>query len=200
VGIRKLSDQAFALRGLTHRIAGVVMVLSGVWHIWYLAFTAPGRKLFKDLLPQWRDVTDPWAVLKYNLGLAATKPAFGRFCYIEKAEYWAMAWGTILMALTGAILWFDNTSMGYITKLGFDVARIVHFYEAILATLAIIVWHFYFVIFNPEVYPMNLAWLTGRMSEKEMLEEHPLQLAEIKAAEEAAKAHPAKPSGDQPKH
>ncbi|MBK8857894.1 MAG: cytochrome b/b6 domain-containing protein [Opitutaceae bacterium] len=187
VGIRKLSDQAFALRGLTHRVAGVVMVLSGVWHIWYLAFTANGRKLFKDLLPQWRDVTDPWHVLKYNLGLSATKPAFGRFCYIEKAEYWAMAWGTILMALTGVILWFDNTSMGYITKLGFDIARIVHFYEAILATLAIIVWHFYFVIFNPEVYPMNLAWLTGRMSEKEMLEEHPLQLAELKAAE-AAKA------------
>lgn len=183
VGIRKLSDQAFALRGLTHRVAGVVMVLSGVWHIWYLAFTANGRKLFKDLLPQWRDVTDPWHVLKYNLGLSATKPAFGRFCYIEKAEYWAMAWGTILMALTGVILWFDNTSMGYITKLGFDIARIVHFYEAILATLAIIVWHFYFVIFNPEVYPMNLAWLTGRMSEKEMLEEHPLQLAELKAAE-----------------
>ena len=198
VGIRQLSDQAFALRGLTHRVAGVVMVLSGVWHIGYLAFTATGRKLFQDLLPRWRDVTDPLAVLKYNLGLAATKPAFGRFCYIEKAEYWAMAWGTILMAVTGAILWFDNTSMGYITKLGFDIARIIHFYEAVLATLAIIVWHFYFVIFNPEVYPMNLAWLTGRMSEKEMLEEHPLQLAEIKAAEESAKA--AKPeSSDPPK-
>jgi cytochrome b subunit of formate dehydrogenase len=187
VGIRKLSDQAFELRSLSHRIAGVVMVLSGVWHIGYLAFSAAGRKLFKDLLPEWRDVTDPWKILKYNLGLASTKPAFGRFCYIEKAEYWAMAWGTILMALTGAILWFDNTSMGYITKLGFDIARIIHFYEAVLATLAIIVWHFYFVIFNPEVYPMNLAWLTGKMSEKEMLEEHPLQLAEIKAAE-AAKA------------
>lgn len=188
VGIRQLSDSAFELRSLSHRIAGVVMVLSGVWHLWYLAFTANGRKLFRDLLPQWRDVTDPWHVVRYNLGLSATKPAFGRFCYIEKAEYWAMAWGTILMALTGAILWFDNTSMGHITKLGFDIARIIHFYEAILATLAIIVWHFYFVIFNPEVYPMNLAWLTGRMSEKEMLEEHPLQLAELKAAEEAAKA------------
>lgn len=187
VGIRKLSDSAFELRGLAHRIAGVAMVLSGVWHLWYLAFTVNGRKLLKDLLPQWRDVTDPWHVLKYNLGLSATKPAFGRFCYIEKAEYWAMAWGTILMAVTGAILWFDNTSMGYITKLGFDIARIIHFYEAVLATLAIIVWHFYFVIFNPEVYPMNLAWLTGRMSEQEMLEEHPLQLEELKAAE-AAKA------------
>ncbi len=198
VGIRQLSDSAFELRSLVHRIAGVVMVLSGVWHLWYLAFTANGRKLFKDLLPQWRDVTDPWHVLKYNLGLSATKPAFDRFCYIEKAEYWAMAWGTILMALTGAILWFDNTSMGYITKLGFDIARIVHFYEAILATLAIIVWHFYFVIFNPEVYPMNLAWLTGRMSEQEMLEEHPLQLAEIKAAEAAQAEKAAKEETPKP--
>ena len=124
-------------------------------------------------------------MLKYNLGLAPDKPAFGRFCYIEKAEYWAMAWGTMLMAATGAILWFENASMGHFTKLGFDIARTVHFYEATLATLAIIVWHFYFVVFNPDVYPMNLAWLTGRMSEGEMMEEHPLQLEEMKATERA---------------
>ncbi|MFM9031166.1 MAG: hypothetical protein ACKOTF_10900, partial [Opitutaceae bacterium] len=82
----------------------------------------------------------------------------------------------IVMAVTGGILWFDNTFMGILTKLGSDIARTVHFYEAVLATLAIIVWHFYFVIFNPDVYPMNLAWLTGRLSEREMLEEHPLEL------------------------
>ncbi len=184
-GIRHLSAQAFELRGLAHRIASVVMLASGVWHVCYLAFTAPGRALFCAMLPRWRDVTDPWGVLKYNLGLAKEKPAFGRFCYIEKAEYWAMAWGTALMTLTGAILWFDNASMGYITKLGFDISRLVHFYEAVLATLAIIVWHFYWIIFNPDVYPMNLSWLTGRMSEGEMLEEHPLQLEEMKAAERA---------------
>ena len=91
------------------------------------------------------------------------------------------------MTLTGIILWFDNTSMGYFTKLGFDISRTIHFYEAVLASLAIVVWHFYFVIFNPDIYPMNLSWLTGRMSEKEMLEEHPLHLAELKAAEEAAR-------------
>jgi cytochrome b subunit of formate dehydrogenase len=183
VGIRHLSSGAFELRSLAHRVASVIMLGSGVWHVCYLAFTATGRKLFLDILPRWRDVTDPWRVLKYNLGLAPDKPAFGRFCYIEKAEYWAMAWGTALMTLTGAILWFDNASMGYITKLGFDIARLVHFYEAILATLAIIVWHFYWIIYNPDVYPMNLSWLTGRMSEGEMLEEHPLQLEEMKNAE-----------------
>jgi len=197
VAIRNLTVRGFEWRGWIHRGAGVVMLLAGLWHFAYLAFTARGRQLFLDLLPRWRDVTDPIAVMKYNLGLAPTKPAFGRFCYIEKAEYWAMMWGTFLMGVTGAILWFDNTSIGLLSKLGFDISRTVHFYEAILATLAIIVWHFYFVIFNPDVYPMNLGWLTGRMSEEEMLEEHPAELARLKA-EEAAKTLPAPPPPDKP--
>ena len=84
------------------------------------------------------------------------------------------------MGVTGVILWFENTSMGLFTKLGFDISRTIHFYEAVLATLAIIVWHFYFVIFNPDVYPMNLSWLTGRVSEREMREDHPLELERLK--------------------
>ncbi len=194
VSIRRLSSRAFEWRSLAHRIAGVVMLVGGLWHVGYLAFTASGRKLLADLLPRWRDVTDPWRVLRYNLGLADEKPAFGRFSYIEKTEYWALVWGTLLMGLTGAILWFENASMGHLTKLGFDAARTVHFYEAVLATLAIIVWHFYFVIFNPDIYPMNLAWLTGRMSAGEMLEEHPLQLEEMNAAERAASGAESGPS------
>jgi cytochrome b subunit of formate dehydrogenase len=186
VAIRQFSSRAFDLRSLVHRAAGVIMLSAGVWHACYLAFTKPGRKLFRDLLPRWRDLTDPWYVFKYNIGISPDKPAFGRFCYIEKAEYWALVWGTLLMGVTGAILWFENASMGWITKLGFDAARSVHFYEAILATLAIVVWHLYFVIFNPDVYPMNLAWLTGRMSEQEMIDEHPLQLEQLKAQERTA--------------
>ncbi len=185
-GIRNLSARAFEWRSLIHRVAGVALLGAGAWHLGYLAFTRPGRALFRALLPRWRDLTDPWKVLRYNFGLSPTKPAFPRFSYIEKAEYWALVWGTLLMGVTGAILWFDNTSMGLITKLGFDISRTIHFYEAILATLAIIVWHFYFVIFNPDVYPMNLAWLTGRMSEEEMHEEHPLELARLKAEQPAA--------------
>ncbi len=188
VGIRNLSTQAFELRSWAHRIAGVIMLTAGAWHIWYLSCTKPGRSLLKDLLPKWRDLTDPWGVFKYNVGLSKTKPAFGRFSYIEKAEYWALVWGTLLMGVTGVVLWFENASMGLFTKRGFDIARTVHFYEAILATLAIIVWHFYFVIFNPDIYPMNLSWLTGRMSEQEMLEEHPAELERLKAEE--AKRNP----------
>jgi hypothetical protein len=68
----------------------------------------------------------------------------------------------------------------------------VHYFEAILATLAIIVWHFYFVIFNPDVYPMNLSWLTGHMSEEEMESEHPLELQRLK--KERGEASPDKDS------
>jgi len=177
--IRSLSPHTFEWRSLIHRIAGVVMLVAGAWHIWYLLLTRPGRGLLRDLWPRWRDFTDPFKVLRFNLGLSPTKPSFGRFSYIEKTEYWAMVWGTILMGLTGVLLWFENTSIGMITKLGYDISRTVHYYEAILATLAIIFWHFYFVIFNPDVYPMNLSWLTGRMSEREMLEEHPAELVRL---------------------
>ena len=180
VAIRDISSRAFIARGLIHRLAGVVLIAASLWHAGYLIFTPDGRRLFRDLLPVWRDLTDPWKVLRYNLGFAPEKPRFGRFSYIEKTEYWTLIWGTVLMGATGVLLWFENTSIGLFTKLGFDISRTVHFYEAILATLAILVWHFYFVIFNPDIYPMNLAWLTGRVSEREMLDDHPLELERLK--------------------
>jgi formate dehydrogenase gamma subunit len=189
VAIRSVSSSAFVARGLIHRLAGVVLIVSGLWHVGYLVFTKKGRRLFRDLLPAWRDVVDPWKVLRYNLGFAPEKPKFDRFSYIEKAEYWALIWGTVLMGVTGIILWFENTSMGLFTKLGFDISRTVHFYEAILATLAILVWHFYFVIFNPDIYPMSLAWLTGRVSEREMKEDHPLELERLKQEDAGADSH-----------
>jgi cytochrome b subunit of formate dehydrogenase len=87
------------------------------------------------------------------------------------------------MAVTGVILWFDNTFLGLLTKLGWDIARTIHYYEAWLATLSIIVWHFYFVIFNPDIYPINVAFWKGTLTEEEMEEEHPLELEEIHRAE-----------------
>jgi hypothetical protein len=87
------------------------------------------------------------------------------------------------MTATGIILWFDNTFLGILTKLWWDVSRTVHYYEAWLATLSIIVWHFYFVIFNPDTYPINLAFWKGTITEEEMEEEHPLELEEIKRRE-----------------
>ncbi|HEU5180273.1 MAG TPA: cytochrome b/b6 domain-containing protein, partial [Candidatus Polarisedimenticolia bacterium] len=179
-GIRRLSDHAFDLRSLSHRTAAVVMIGASLAHLYYLACTRRGREFFKDMLPCRRDVTDARQNLLHNLGLPAAKPRFGRFSYMEKMEYWALVWGTLVMAVTGVIMAFENLFISWLTKLGWDISRTVHFYEAWLATLAIIVWHLYYVIFNPEVYPMNTAWLSGRMPESVMAEEHPLELEALR--------------------
>jgi formate dehydrogenase gamma subunit len=193
--VRNLSPVMFELRGLIHRIAAVVMVLASLYHVYYLLFVPRGKQLLRDFLPVRKDLTDAIGVVKYNLGLSKEKPQFARFNYAEKAEYWALIWGTVVMTLTGFILWFENTFLGILTKLGWDIARTVHYYEAWLAMLSILVWHFYFVIFNPDAYPVNLAFLKGTVTEEEMEEEHPLELERIKAQEAAQRAFEEKESG-----
>ncbi len=183
VPIRNISPLMFDIRGIVHRIAGVILVLVSLYHLYYIFFVTRGKQLIRDLLPTLRDAADAVGVLKYNLGISEVKPKFGRFSYIEKSEYWALIWGTIVMAATGFVLWFDNTFLGLLTKLGWDVARTIHYYEAWLATLSIIAWHFYFVIFNPDIYPINLAFWKGTLTEEEMADEHPLELENIRNAE-----------------
>ncbi len=183
--IRDISEDAFVWRSLIHRIAAVVMVAISLYHIYYLSFTRRGRQLLFDLMPRLQDVKDAIGVFKFNIGISSVKPKLGRFSYIEKSEYWALVWGTLIMTVTGVIMWFNNYFMGLLSKLGWDVARTIHYYEAWLAFLAIVVWHFYFVMFNPDVYPMNLAWLRGTITEEEMADEHPLELEEYKKQKES---------------
>jgi cytochrome b subunit of formate dehydrogenase len=175
-GIRHLSGHAFEARSISHRIAAIIMVVASIVHLGYLALTPRGRRFFLDMLPRRGDLTNATRNILYNVGLSRQKALFHRFSYMEKMEYWALVWGTLVMAVTGTIMAFENYFISLITKLGWDISRTVHFYEAWLATLAIVVWHLYYVIFNPEVYPMNTAWLSGRLPESVMAEEHPLEL------------------------
>ena len=100
--------------------------------------------------------------IRYFAGRRSDPPPAGRLGYPEKMEYLALMWGLLVMAVTGFLLWFDNALLRFLPKWVGDVATVIHFYEAILASLAILIWHLYFVIFDPVVYPMDPAWLTGR--------------------------------------
>jgi cytochrome b subunit of formate dehydrogenase len=183
--IRDLSEEGFEYRSLIHRISAIVMIAVCFYHIYYVSLTQRGRQLVKDLWPNLKDVTDAIGVAKFNLGLSKEKPMLDRFSYVEKAEYWALVWGTIVMTLTGLLMWIYADYVGSFTKLQWDIARTIHYYEAWLAFLAIVVWHFYFVIFNPNVYPMSLAWVKGTLTEEEMADEHALELDRIKKAKAA---------------
>lgn len=177
---------AFEARGVIHRIASVIMVGVSLYHTYYIIFTPRGRQLVKDLWVKKQDLFDMLSQLGYLIGKKDEHTKFGRFSYIEKMEYWAVVWGTVVMGITGSVLWFENIFLKVINTTGMDIATTIHYYEAILASLAILVWHFYFIFFNPDVFPMNKAWFKGTLSREEMEHEHPLELEQIEAAEQGA--------------
>jgi formate dehydrogenase gamma subunit len=173
------------VRSYIHRVAGTVMIVTSVFHVYYVIRYKEGRKLIHDLLPTYKDATDMRDVLLYYTGFSKQKPEFLRFSYAEKMEYWALVWGTIVMAVTGLMAWFKVPVGNLLSRWTIDVGVTIHFYEAILATLAIVVWHFYMVIFDPDVYPMNWAWYDGKMTLEQYREEHGLDTQTILNAMQA---------------
>ncbi|OFW36549.1 MAG: hypothetical protein A3J28_06935 [Acidobacteria bacterium RIFCSPLOWO2_12_FULL_60_22] len=149
------------VRAWLHRIAGAGMIAAAVLHLAYLATNPDARRRWRNFLPRKTDWTEFRQRLAFNMGFRTEQPRLSEMSYVEKAEYWAMVWGTALMALTGLILWSSNLSLRYLTTWFLGVATVIHYYEAILATLAIAVWHFYSAIFDPDHYPMDWTWITG---------------------------------------
>ena len=172
--IAKVLGSSEPFRRWTHRVAGVVLLLVGMYHVIYILASKDGRKLVKDLFPIKKDIADVWGGVRYLTGLSKEKPKIGRFGYAEKMEYWAVVWGTIIMGITGLMVWFKLEVTQWLPRWAVDVALTIHYYEAILACLAILVWHFYHVMFDPDVYPLNLSCWDGRVSEHWQEEEHPL--------------------------
>jgi cytochrome b subunit of formate dehydrogenase len=177
------------MRHLLHRVAAVVLITVSVYHMFDVVLTREGRRLARDLFPTLDDVKGAWQNLSYYLGFSNIKPEFPRFNYAEKAEYWALVWGMFVMAGTGVMLWAKVSFGNHLPRWWLDVATAIHYYEAVLATLAIIVWHFYQVFLDPDVYPMNWAWWDGKMTLHDYQEEHgldPSPVVEILNAESHA--------------
>ncbi|MEO0254912.1 MAG: cytochrome b/b6 domain-containing protein [candidate division WOR-3 bacterium] len=162
-----------------HRIGASILIFVSFWHMFYILFTKEGRREFWELLPRIKDFKDFFQNIRYFLGLTKEKPKFGRFSYIEKFDYWAVYWGMVIMVSTGSILWFHNFFLGILPKFVIDIAKEAHSDEAMLATLAIVIWHWYNAHFNPEVFPFNPTIFTGKISKERMLKEHPLEYEKI---------------------
>jgi len=163
-GLAALSEP---LRSGIHRGAGVGLIVFAIVHVVYIAVSRRGRAEFRAMAPSTQDVRDLAANMSYHTLRTPVRPGFGRYDYTQKAEYWALVWGTALMAVTGLVLWLPNLATSLAPAWIVSISETIHFYEAWLATLAIIIWHLFFVIFHPEVYPMSWIWLTGQMPEHE---------------------------------
>jgi cytochrome b subunit of formate dehydrogenase len=157
-----LLEGAHSMRSLIHRVAAAVFIGISVTHLISLIASRKLRDHWKEMLPNTNDPREALSGFAYNLGLGDHPPVRSPHSYIEKAEYWAVVWGAVVMAASGTMLWANNLTLKLLPKAWLDVATSVHFYEALLATLAIVVWHFYSIIFDPDVYPLNTAFLTGK--------------------------------------
>jgi len=177
----------FEVRGWLHRVAGVLMIADSLFHVGYLAFSARGRELALAMLPKLKDVRDLTAQVLWFLGRKPHEARFGRFSYAEKAEYLALVWGTLVMVLTGLILWFKGWAAPLLPTWGYAAAEMVHFYEAVLAFSSILIWHLYAVFVHTDRPPFNPTWVTGGITGESMAHEHPEELAALEA-EEAKKA------------
>lgn len=174
----------FYWRGIVHRVAGVAVTLVCMYHLYYVMATPNGRSWIRDMLPRWKDAVDAVQNVGYMLGLRAERPKMDRFTYLEKLEYFSVYFGMFIVITTGIMMWTQE----YWPKFYLDVADAFHLGEATLAALAIIVGHIFSVHYNAHVYPMNRAFIDGKMSESLIREEHPLWLERLQAAEAAAAA------------
>lgn len=186
IGIVKLLGGIEHLRSI-HHFAAIVMMLGTAWHILYFGYVAYVRRSRFSMLPNLQDAKDAWHAFMYNIGFSKTPPQSGRYTFEEKMEYWAFVWGAIVMGATGFMMWNPISTIKFLPGQVVPAAKAAHGGEALLAVLAIIIWHMYGV----HIKRFNKSMWTGKMTEEEMLHEHPLELADIKAG---VAEHPVDPA------
>ena len=186
-----LNSEDLAIRGWTHRVAGLVLVGLTVWNIIYSIFFKSGRKDLMKVMLNFKDARDVFQNLAYGFGLRKHPPKFDRYSYSEKFEYWGLWWGSVLMIVTGFCMWYGGWFLQHFPKYMLDIAALIHYYEAWLACGTIVIWHMYYMVFDPDTYPMNWSWITGKITEDDMKERHPLEYEEVVLGQKPGESAPA---------
>jgi cytochrome b subunit of formate dehydrogenase len=163
-----------------HRVGAVLIILSSAYHLFYLTFLASKKRLPFSMLPLPKDAIDMKDNILFMLGVKKERPKFDRYMYLEKFDYWAVFWGIVMMVGTGFVFWFPAWFSGWAPSWLITAALIIHGEEATLAILFLFVVHFYNVHLKPSIFPMNWAWLNGRISVEALKHEHPLEYERLK--------------------
>ncbi|MDM7996645.1 MAG: cytochrome b/b6 domain-containing protein [Acidobacteriota bacterium] len=177
-----VSDYLMTLMGgiqatrVLHRVAAVVFALLGVYHVLVVAHKYYVRRVPMTMMPTAGDLLDGFRWIRYSLFLRKDPPRMPRYNFAEKLEYWALIWGGIIMVLTGFMLWNPLMTTLFLPGQVIPAAKAAHGGEAVLAVLAIIVWHFYHV----HLKMFNKSMFTGKLTRHQMEEEHGAEWSEIR--------------------
>lgn len=160
---------------LIHRSAAFVLMWVSVYHIISVLYRILVLRVPLTMMPVIEDFKHLFTDIAYYIGLRKTRAYYGRYNYAEKVEYLAVVWGTIIMAITGFMMWNPITTAQFLPGEAIPAAKAAHGAEAVLAVLAIIIWHMYHV----HIKRFNKSMFTGKLSREEMEEEHPAELEMI---------------------
>ncbi|HET9554092.1 MAG TPA: cytochrome c3 family protein [Anaeromyxobacteraceae bacterium] len=155
-----------------HRVGAVLIIISSVYHLFYLTFLAAQKRLPMSMLPVPKDALDMKDNILFMLGLKKERPKFERYMYLEKFDYWAVFWGIVMMVGTGFVFWFPVFFAKFAPAWLITATQIIHGEEATLAITFLFVVHFYNVHLKPSIFPMNWAWINGRISVEALKHEH----------------------------
>ena len=128
----------FETAGYIHRSAAVVMFSVFITHLvdlyrmkrkeygtWRALVLGPG-----SMVPNRKDLIELIGTLKWFVGLGE-RPAYGRWTYWEKFDYFAVFWGIAIIGSTGLTLWFPVFFTRFLPGSFLNVATIVHSDEAL---------------------------------------------------------------------
>ncbi len=164
---------------IIHHFLATLLLAEAIYHGGVISYKlyVLGRRA--TMLPGIRDLRDAINWIAFNLGLRKQHPHLPRYNFGEKAEYLAVVWGTIIMAITGFMMWNPITTTTLLPGSVIPAARAAHGAEAVLAVLSIFIWHMY----NVHLKRFNKAMWTGKISSEAMSEEHAEELDEIAQGE-----------------
>ncbi len=163
-----------------HHFNAIVLILVSIFHIIYLGYKLIVLRRRPSMLPVVKDIRDFAQTISYNIGISKTRPKMPYYNFGEKIEYWAVVWGTVVMVITGYMLWNPVFVTQFLPGEFIPAAKTAHGMEAILAVLSILTWHLY----NVHLKYFNRSIFTGKMSYHEMEEEHGEVLERILAGED----------------
>jgi cytochrome b subunit of formate dehydrogenase len=162
---------------IIHHYSAIVMMIVSGYHVIALGYKVFVLRVRWTMLPVFEDFQHLFQDISYFLGLRKHRGYYGRYNYAEKVEYLAVVWGTLIMGLTGFMMWNPITTTDFLPGDIIPAAKAAHGAEAILAVLAIVIWHFYHV----HIKHFNKSMFTGMLNRTEMMHEHPAELAQIDA-------------------
>ncbi len=160
-----------------HRSAAILLMAESIYHIIAILYRITVLRSSMSMLPGVEDIRHVLQDIQFYFGRREEKARYGRYSYAEKAEYFALVWGTVIMVITGFMMWNPIAAARFLPGEFIPAAKAAHGGEALLAVLAIILWHFYHV----HIRHPNRSMFTGVMSREEMLEEHPAELDDIES-------------------